>query len=220
MKPTTVDSDSGKGRWWLIFPLSAFLLLLLFFIFYGTKPPVSPEPIQPLEPTWITPKTARAQILENKTLVGNCFICHMVYAPDPGVVQPEFTHQVIKLDHGNCNRCFNCHLISDRNKYVANDGSGIMPANVEKLCARCHGLIYNDWLIGTHGVWRGKWSAKTTFDRETFTCTQCHDPHSPRYQFKEFAPPPIWPDKFVRRSAEEYEKMMTAKHLEPAKGVF
>ncbi len=29
----------------------------------------------------------------------------------------------------------------------------------------------------------------------------CHDPHSPRFTFKDFAPPPVWPAKFVRRPA-------------------
>jgi molybdopterin-containing oxidoreductase family iron-sulfur binding subunit len=64
------------------------------------------------------------------------------------VVRPRFAHAVIQLDHGANDRCYNCHLIQDRNKYAANDGSGIMAGNVEQLCARCHGLIYNDWSAG------------------------------------------------------------------------
>jgi len=74
-----------------------------------------------------------------------------------------------------------------------------MHVNVEKLCARCHGLIYNDWQNGTHGVRRGHFLTPTEFEIINFKCTECHDPHSPVFQFKEYAPPPVWPDKFVRR---------------------
>jgi hypothetical protein len=106
--------------------------------------------------------------------------------------------------HHRCPNAISFHqyrLIQDRNKYTADNGSGIMAVNVEKLCARCHGLIYNDWMAGTHGVRRGQWNARTPFERVTFKCTQCHDPHSPRFSFKDFAPPPVWPAKFVRRLA-------------------
>ena len=150
------------------------------------------------------PKPRGAEDLANKSMVGNCFLCHAYWVgiPDPTVVRPKFVHSTIELNHGTNDRCYNCHLIQDRNKYAANDGSGIMHVNVEKLCERCHGLIYKDWQNGTHGVRRGKWRPQKEFEIINFKCTECHDPHSPVFQFKEYAPPPIWPAKFVRRSAE------------------
>jgi hypothetical protein len=93
-------------------------------------------------------------------------------------------------------------MISDRNKYVANDGSGIMPQLPEKLCSRCHGLIYNDWLLGTHGKWIGMWQPIKKSDQTTFTCTECHDPHNPAFRYNVLAPPPIWPDKYIRTEIE------------------
>ena len=199
MKIASKDSGGDK-RWGLVIAVPVCLALAIYFIAssLATSPPRLPA--DPLDAAWYTPKTARGEALKNKVMVGNCFLCHAYWVgiPDPQVVQPRFAHHVIKLDHGANDRCYNCHLIQDRNKYAANNGSGIMPVNVEQLCARCHGLIYNDWLGGTHGVRRGKWSAETAFDVETFTCTECHDPHSPKFKFKEYAPPPVWPEQFIR----------------------
>ena len=55
------------------------------------------KPTEPLKPEWYTPKTARVEVLKNKPQVGNCFICHMQYVPDPAVVRPAFAHGVIQL---------------------------------------------------------------------------------------------------------------------------
>lgn len=205
MNDPHAGSDIFKDKAFFIVLLAAFLVLIVVFLFSGLSSPDKPEAVQALKPEWYTPKTARAEEVKNKVMVGSCFLCHAYWVgiPDPTVVRPQFAHAVINLDHGTNDRCFNCHLIQDRNKYTANDGSGIMSANVEKLCARCHGLIYNDWKSGTHGVRRGKWSAQKPFERVNFKCTQCHDPHAPRFQFKEYAPPPVWPDHFVRRPAAE-----------------
>ena len=209
------ESSTQKQNFGPILALVTLLVLIALFIITGVRPPESPEPTQSLKPEWYTPKTARVALLKNKPLVGNCFICHALWVkiPDPQVIQPEFAHPNIKLEHGINNRCYNCHLISDRNKYAADNGSGIMHTNVEKLCARCHGLIYKDWESGTHGIRRGKWLVNSRFDRQIFTCTECHNPHSPVFKFTEFAPPPVWPDKFIRAVAEEHDPGGLSEYL-------
>lgn len=207
MASASNGSDDGS-KWGLIIAAPVFLVLAVVFVVSSLGPSGPRTTAEALEPSWYTPKTARAEVLENKVMVGNCFLCHAYWVgmPDPQVVRPRFAHHVIKLDHGANDRCYNCHLIQDRNMYTANDGSGIMPVKVEQVCARCHGLIYNDWMKGTHGIRRGKFLAQTAFEIQTFTCTQCHDPHAPRFKFKEYAPPPVWPENFVRRSAGEPEQ--------------
>ena len=191
--------------WWKLPSIFFCLTLSLFFVFHSARDSRTEEPIPRLDPKWYTPKTARGEELKNNVIVGNCFLCHAYWVPipNPDIVRPLFAHPTVKLDHGSNDRCFNCHLISDRNKYVANDGSGIMHTNVEKLCARCHGLVYKDWLSGTHGINRGMWRPKSVFDQERATCTECHNPHSPVFKFNEYAPPPTWPGKFIRITAEE-----------------
>jgi hypothetical protein len=169
-------------------------------------PSSSDQVTEELNPDWYTPELARDEYRKNATLPGNCFICHAFWVkvpPDPAVRQPLFVHQAIKLDHGRNDRCYNCHLINDRNKYVDDDGTGIMAQTPEKLCARCHGLIYNDWQKNTHGVRRGRWLVEKRFDQRKFTCTDCHDPHSPAFSFKKMAPPPNWDEKFIRSGQVE-----------------
>lgn len=200
----SMDPSGTDKTWGLVITVPVCIVLAIFFIASSIATSTPRATVQTLDAKWYTPKTARGETLREKVMVGNCFLCHSYWVamPDPEVIRPRFAHHVIKLDHGANNRCYNCHLIQDRNKYAANDGSGIMPANVEQVCARCHGLIYKDWLSGTHGIRLGRWSSETLFDVQTFTCTECHDPHNPKFQFKEYAPPPVWPDNFVRRSTK------------------
>lgn len=201
---TPSQVSGGTSSWGLFVTVPICLVLIVYFLSSSLRSEDRPVAAEVLKPAWYTPKTARSEDLANKSMVGNCFLCHAYWVgiPDPTVVRPKFVHSAIELKHGSNDRCYNCHLIEDRNKYTADDGTGIMHVNVEKLCARCHGLIYKDWQGGTHGVRRGKWLPQKLFERINFKCTECHDPHSPVFQFKEYAPPPIWPDKFVRRSAE------------------
>ena len=199
------DGSGGDKSWGLILMVPACAVLFILFIVLTMIGPDEKKEAEPLQASWFTPTTARGEDLKHKVMVGNCSLCHAYWTgiPDPDVVRPLFAHAVIKLDHGSNDRCYNCHLIQDRNKFTANDGSGIMAENVERLCARCHGLIYNDWKAGTHGVWRGKWMAPAAFEAENFKCTHCHDPHAPKFQFKKYAPPPVWPEHFVLQSGEE-----------------
>ena len=201
---TSPQGSGGTSNWGLIITVPICLLLLIFFLVSGLRSPEKQVTAEVLKSDWYTPVTAREEDLKNKSMVGSCFLCHAYWVgiPDPDVVRPRFAHGIIKLNHGANDRCFNCHHILDRNKYTANDGSGIMHVNVEQLCARCHGLIYNDWQSGTHGVRRGQWLPKAAFERTNPKCTECHDPHSPVFQFKKYTPPPVWPEHFVRRSAE------------------
>ena len=193
-------------RLWLFFFIPAILILSIFLIYQSLiLTPAIAEP-ELLNPSWYTLSTARGSELQNKPIVGNCFICHAYWVAIPRSEQtskPRFAHANIVLNHGKNDRCYNCHMISDRNKYVAADGSGIIPQLPERLCARCHGLIYNDWLAGTHGKWTGMWQPVSKRDRITYTCTECHDPHNPAYKYQIIAPPPVWPEKYIRSKFED-----------------
>jgi hypothetical protein len=196
----SIDSAGGsKNRGInLVVPLCAALSVLFIGLTLLTSSQKTGS--EPLDPRWFTPTTARGEELKHKVMVGNCSLCHAYWTgiPDPDVVRPLFAHAVMTLDHGENDRCYNCHLIQDRNKFTANNGSGIMHTTVELLCARCHGLIYNDWVAGTHGVRRGQWMTPGAFGLQNFKCTQCHDPHAPQFKFSTFAPPPVWPQHIVR----------------------
>jgi hypothetical protein len=199
-----------KHNYGLLVTVPVCLLLALVFVFVTSGPArqTGQAVVQPLSPAWYTPELPREEYRKNAVMVGNCFLCHAFWVkqpPDPTVRTPLFAHAAVKLNHGSNNRCYNCHLIIDRNKFVRNDGTGIMPQIPEQVCKRCHGLIYNDWQAGTHGARRGKWLVNKKFDQQTFTCTNCHDPHNPKFRFVNFAPPPTWPAKLVRQGRMENE---------------
>lgn len=200
-------ANGEKLNGWLIFFfIPALLILSCIFLLLPIFPLQSAAKKSPPIPADLyRVETARGTILENNTIIGNCHLCHAYWVPIPrssDTSTPRFAHSDIELNHGRNDRCYNCHMISDRNKYVADDSRAIMPQLPEELCKRCHGLIYNDWQRGTHGKWTGMWNPKQSRDRKTYTCTQCHDPHAPQFKYTTVAPPPIWSKKFIRTKVQ------------------
>lgn len=198
-----MDSYSASTRWWLILTIPLFILLAIYFLSLHYTADAIAEKSAPevLKPEWYRVDTARGEYRENATIVGNCHICHAFWVPIPQSAQtsnPRFAHANLQLNHGGNDRCYNCHQIADRNMYVADDGSAILNQTPEKMCARCHGLIFNDWQAGTHGKWTGKYTPANYFERITYTCTECHDPHDPKFKYNILAPPPVWPKKYIR----------------------
>ena len=185
---------------WFFFTVPVCIFLATIFIVSGFSFSNPVKPPEPLKVGWYRPETPRKEIVKNEVIVGQCWVCHAMWVgiPDPNIIRPIGAHPEVKLSHGKNKRCYNCHMITDRDKWTSNDGKGIIYTNVAKLCGRCHGIAYRNWLNGTHGVNRGKWDAKRPFDVTRPQCNYCHDPHSPEYRFKHFAPPPVWDKKFIR----------------------
>lgn len=211
-----MPTNEKPTPWWLFFFLPIVLGISCIFIYRTFAGQPTTTIAEKLAPEYYKIETARGALLRQKPMVGNCFLCHAYWVPIPTTnktSKPRFAHANITLNHGSNDQCYNCHLISDRNKYVANDGSGIMPQLPEQLCSRCHGLIYNDWLHGTHGKRTGKWLAINDNDRQTYTCTECHDPHSPKFTYTTIAPAPTWPPKYIRTKLETERTGPTSKFL-------
>ncbi len=184
----------------LIIGIPISIILIIYFTINGSSitNPIKNTP--ELKAKWYKPELPREHLMNNAVIIGNCWTCHAMWASVPQISHfpIQFVHPEVKLNHGKNNRCFNCHLESDRNHYVANDGSKIPYYRVELLCARCHGLVYNRWKAGMHGSIRGKWIVENRFDKINFKCIYCHDPHNPKYKFTDFDPAPVWDKKFIR----------------------
>jgi len=204
------EERGGKVLTTVVIP-GCILLIFIFFLWGADKPPI-PQP-EPLKATWYEVRTARDSILENTVMPGNCFICHSVQVPDPDVIRPQFAHATIKLDHGVNNRCYNCHHIYDRDKLAGDGEKKVMFANTDKLCAKCHGIIYRDWLAGTHGRRAERWLLAEGEMAVNPTCTQCHDPHAPKFKYDSIAPAPTWPDKTIRHGREGREDNPASEYL-------
>ncbi len=186
--------------YWIIITIPVCMILTVSFLISGSKFSNPVKGKKYLNPSWYKIELPRDNIIKNEVIVGNCWVCHAMWVgiPNPNLNRPIGAHPEVKLYHGKNKRCYNCHMITDRDKWTSDDGKGILYTNVAQLCGRCHGIVYRNWLNGTHGVNYGKWQPKKPFDRIKPQCNYCHDPHSPKYKFTHFAPPPVWNKKFYR----------------------
>lgn len=118
-----------------------------------------------------------------------CNACHALFETKWDGQRPLEQHKQITLRHGINDRCMNCHAKGDREKLASYNGVELPFAQVQKLCASCHGPIARDWARGTHGKTMGSWQRDNpAFNR--LVCTACHDPHHPGYDPIEPMPGP------------------------------
>ena len=112
-----------------------------------------------------------------------CMTCHTTKTPNldagaGGVVPAEF-HLGLVYKHGG-QSCLSCHHSQDYDALRLADGRKLAFAEAQKLCQQCHGPQSRDYLNGAHGGMNGYWD-KTKGARTRNTCTDCHDPHAPKY---------------------------------------
>ncbi len=100
-------------------------------------------------------------------------------------------HTNIRLNHGGVRVwCLDCHNPTDREHLLPlSDGVNITFERSYELCGKCHGTKYRDWRQGIHGKRTGNWNGKKTY----MLCTQCHNPHTPRFVPIKPMPPPRKP---------------------------
>jgi len=119
-----------------------------------------------------------------------CTTCHDTFAGDQNEAALKDEHKDISFDHGLNQRCLNCHNAKNCQTYVNYDGSEIPTDQPTRLCAKCHGPLYREWLIGIHGRTNGYWDPSRG-EQKKLDCIQCHDPHHPRFQPMTPEPPPL-----------------------------
>ncbi len=148
------------------------------------------DDIPPLSPAYSDPSTVRKVRKEMTSDGAPCKSCHEGTEPLQGNPKEKGVfHETIKLQHGRNQHCFNCHHRLQPANFSNFDGAPIKLANVELLCARCHGTIYRDWNLGAHGRRSGNWD-KTKGPPKTEVCIACHEPHWPVFKPLEAAPKP------------------------------
>lgn len=174
---------------------------LTFFVLAGALWPnrakfTDPTPPGVVVPVWATSiDPIRRPRLAPLVRVGafdyRCMECHglFVSVSDGWVRSSLNQHRHIELKHGINDNCYNCHDRENRDLYVGNQGVPIPADQPQMLCAKCHGLVYRDWLQGAHGRTDGYWSEEFgPLDRKK--CIQCHDPHVPPFPPMRPAPGP------------------------------
>ncbi|RJP26829.1 MAG: hypothetical protein C4527_14500 [Candidatus Omnitrophota bacterium] len=109
-----------------------------------------------------------------------CSECHRTFETSRNQKALVAEHTNLIFAHGSNDYCLNCHHRTNRDAYANHDGSEIPADQPARLCAKCHGLIYRDWLVGIHGRLRGTWDPADS-GSERILCIQCHDPHQPKF---------------------------------------
>ena len=90
------------------------------------------------------------------------------------------THGNVVVNHGqegNALACIDCHHPEDRESLEDKKGRKIDFDHSYQLCGQCHFRQKRDWLGGAHGKRVSNWAG----DRVVYSCTTCHNPHSPRF---------------------------------------
>ncbi|MFH1115679.1 MAG: hypothetical protein V1792_17355 [Pseudomonadota bacterium] len=142
-----------------------------------------PVPFKPL-PKTITP----------------CRACHGPEKDFPVNFQRReslLVHRNIQLNHGGVRVwCLDCHHPDKRNYLLPlSDGKLITFEHSYLLCGKCHGTKFRDWRNGIHGKRTGSWNGR----KQYLLCTNCHDPHQPKFKPISPMPPPEKP-----RTPKEY----------------
>lgn len=130
-----------------------------------------------------------------------CTQCHQFLTPNAEIRELQSPHPS-ELDHGDGRIwCLTCHKIDDRDYLTTLLGEAVSFDDAPTLCASCHMQRHNDWASGGHGKRVANWQG----ERVIYSCTQCHDPHSPT--IKPRAPKPAPP---VRKGLEPHEGISEA----------
>jgi hypothetical protein len=118
-----------------------------------------------------------------------CTMCHEGFTGDKGEEALKDEHADLQFNHGLNMRCLNCHNQNNSMAYIYHDGSEIPGDQPTRLCAKCHGTHYREWMLGIHGRVNKSWDP-TKGDQTKLECIQCHNPHHPKFEPMAPMPPP------------------------------
>lgn len=186
------NSSGPKGvpLWAAGVSVGGFLLLAAVFATNLLGGPPPNDDIPKLSPKYADTATVR-KVRKEMTFDGApCSSCHEGTEPLQGDPKEKGVfHEKIEIKHGRNQHCFNCHNRKQPADFSNFDGSPIKLADVQLLCAKCHGTQFRDWNSGAHGRRTGHWDVAKGGPKQT-VCIACHDPHWPVFKPLKAAPAP------------------------------
>lgn len=189
LPPSTSRSDRLRA---VLVPVALFALAgVMAGGPWGFQSPVAVATFVPTwaaDPTPVRQPSPRPEITLAAYTFG-CSDCHRLFRSPAETTRQLTQHSDIVLKHGINTRCFNCHHIVNRDAFVDDWGNEIPWNEPPRLCAKCHGPVYRDWLHGSHGRSNGYWDTSRG-PQERQKCIECHDPHQPPFPPMSPAPPP------------------------------
>ena len=90
--------------------------------------------------------------------------------------------------------CFDCHDPDNPDALRLIGGETVEFGELHVLCGQCHGKIYKAWEAGAYGKRIGFWDGEKRY----FSCSECHDPHQPRFEAIKPDPAPTRPAQTLR----------------------
>jgi len=149
--------------------------------------------------------------LEMPKTNSNCRQCHSVYERlriQNLKLPMKKEHQDLKYNHvASPKSCLLCHDENQTNHLVLLNGASVEFKDSVKLCGQCHGLVAMDWKQGLHGKQSGKGSP----DNRKMSCTECHNPHEPKFKKMKADAPPHRPHFGIDKAA--FEKSEAPKEM-------
>ncbi len=123
-----------------------------------------------------------------------CIECHTKPVDELKSKDAKKAHWDITLAHADSKtmNCITCHNGNDMNNLNTITGTNVDFNSSYKLCSQCHSTQFEDWKGGAHGKRIGGWAPP----RASFTCVNCHNPHSPSFETR-------WPSRFNTEQIEE-----------------
>jgi hypothetical protein len=115
-----------------------------------------------------------------------CDQCHATIEPNPQIRTLDTVHHS-ELEHGRGQIwCLSCHDLENRNYLHTLLSEPVDFDEASTICGGCHANRHKDWVFGAHGKRVANWQG----DRTLYSCTHCHDPHSPAIKARAPEPPP------------------------------
>lgn len=124
-----------------------------------------------------------------------CSNCHAGLTPDAAKRSLTFHTEIRLKEHDEQGMwCLSCHDAAERDRLRLASGGKIVFLDLHLLCGQCHANIYRHWRAGIHGKRTGSWEG----EKQYYLCTNCHNPHSPRFKPLTPEPAPIKPADTLR----------------------
>lgn len=115
-----------------------------------------------------------------------CSQCHDDLEPSREIRPLDTLHDT-EIDHGRGRIwCLSCHAFENRDFLVTLLGEPVEFNDAPTICGGCHAGRHRDWTFGVHGKRVDNWQG----ERLQYSCTHCHNPHSPAIEPRAPKPPP------------------------------
>jgi len=170
---------TGCRAWWLA---------LLIIPAAAARSGQEQAPAEDSGATDLYPEAPELTVLSRKSelFFYPCDQCHAAMEPDPTIRVLDVMHDA-EIDHGRGRIwCLSCHDLNDRNMLRDLLGRPVDFDDTHLVCGGCHANRHEDWWYGVHGKRLENWQG----ERTVYSCTHCHNPHSPAISPRAPSPPP------------------------------